>query len=144
MPTVKIVEHFCHTPKFEGQASDVVSIGLGNGSRMLMVSGVAAERPDGEWMQADMISAQDIHGQLRFVWDRIAELLALHGGTVGDIVKIVIYTTDARYLMDPIGATLSTIFAGGEVPAATGMVVSGLAWPEMLVEIDVTAVVDGE
>ena len=51
-------------------------------------------------------------------------------------------TTDARYLMDPIGVSMGKIFAGGPTPAATGVVVSALTWPEMLVEIDVTAVVD--
>jgi enamine deaminase RidA (YjgF/YER057c/UK114 family) len=108
---------------------------------MLMLAGVSAESPEGRWMHADVSTASDITGQTRFIWSRISELLGFHGGTLGDIVKVTLYTTDARYLMNPVATVLGEVFGQGPVPACTGVVVSGLAWPELLIEIDITAVV---
>jgi len=140
---MRSVERFCHSPKFAGVASDVISIRLGGTARMLLLSGVAAEQPDGAWLQADLAHGANINCQLRFVWARITQLLQLHGATPADIVKLVIYATDARYLIEPIATFLQEQFKGGAVPAATGVVVTALAWPGMLIEIDVTAVVEG-
>jgi enamine deaminase RidA (YjgF/YER057c/UK114 family) len=138
------VEHFCHSPKFSGVISDVVAVPLGGGAKMLMLAGVAAERPEGAWLQADMAQTFTIHDQLTFVWNRIEELLALHGGAAKDLVKLLIFTTDARCLIDPIATFIQSKFKDLAPPVATGMAVSALASPEMLVEIDVTAVVQGQ
>ena len=135
------VERFSHTPKFKGKASDVVLIPLGTGRHLLMMSGVAAEIPEGRWLHADGAAVGDIGAQLRFVWKRIGELLQHHNASCADIVKLTLYTTDARYLMDPVGTYLAEVFPDGVVPAMTGVVVSGLAWPGLMIEIDVTAVV---
>ena len=135
------VSFHSHGALFEASgASDVVSVSLGGGATMLMLSGVAAENPGGRFGQAN-VAATDIDGQVEFVWRRIAELLDPHGATVEDIVKITCYTTDSRYLMGPVAASIGEVFSGGGRPACTGVVVSGLAWPELLVEIDVTAIV---
>jgi 2-iminobutanoate/2-iminopropanoate deaminase len=134
------VKRFCHTEKFAGVASDVVSIPLGVDQKMLFLSGISAEATDGRWLHSD-VSVGNISAQLSFVWARIGEILGYHGATYGDIVKVTFYTTDARYLMNPIGISIKDIFRDGRVPAFTGVVVVGLAWPELLVEIDVTAVV---
>jgi len=137
---MQAVERFSHTPKFAGIASDIVSIPLGGGHKMLVLSGVAAEIPDGRWLHADAAPANGIEDQVRYVWKRIDELLNFHGARIADIVKVVMYTTDSRYLVDPVGTSLVEVFRGGPVPACTGVVVAALAWPHMMVEIDVTAV----
>lgn len=72
----------------------------------------------------------------------IAMLLAEAGSELGDIVKIVIYLVDIRYresVYRVIGRWLKGVY-----PVSTGIVVSALARPEWLVEIDVTAVIPAE
>ena len=135
------VERFCHTEKFKGKASDVVAVPIGGGQKMLFFSGISAERPEGRWMHADVGGGVDIDTQTRAAWSRIKEMLSIHRGQLQDIVKVTFYSTDSRYLMNPIASIFVELFEGGNVPAATGVVVSGLAWPELLIEIDVIAVV---
>ena len=69
----------------------------------------------------------------------IAMLLEESGAKLEDIVKIVVYLTDIRY-RDPVyqvmGRWLKDVF-----PVSTGVVVTALARPEWVVEIDATAVI---
>lgn len=69
----------------------------------------------------------------------IKTLLAEAGAAPEHICKIVIYITDPRYregVYRSIGLHLKGVF-----PVSTGLVVSALARPEWLVEVDVTAVI---
>lgn len=69
----------------------------------------------------------------------IKTLLAEAGGKPEHICKIVVYITDPRYREDvyrTIGGHLKGVF-----PVSTGLVVSGLARPEWVVEVDATAVI---
>lgn len=69
----------------------------------------------------------------------IKTLLAEAGASPEHICKIVIYITDPRYREDvyrTVGQHLKGVF-----PVSTGLVVSGLARPEWVVEVDVTAVI---
>jgi enamine deaminase RidA (YjgF/YER057c/UK114 family) len=61
-----------------------------------------------------------------------------HGGTLEDIVEVTIYLMDPRY-REAVYRTVSR-WLTGVYPVSTGLVVSALARPEWLVEIDVIAV----
>ena len=66
-------------------------------------------------------------------------LLEEAGGELEDICKITIYIIDPRYREEVyrvVGKWLKGVF-----PVSTGIVVSALARPEWLVEIDATAVI---
>jgi enamine deaminase RidA (YjgF/YER057c/UK114 family) len=72
----------------------------------------------------------------------IERLLGEAGATLEHICKITIYLTDPRYreaVYRTIGRWLKGVY-----PVSTGIVVSGLARPEWLVEVDVTAVIPDE
>ena len=58
----------------------------------------------------------------------------------GDIVKMVTYMTDVRYQPD-YGKCRQETFGTTPMPVHTLLTISQLAWPGMLVEIDVTAMV---
>ena len=128
-----------YTPFFDGIISDIISIPIAEGRNLLMLSGVAAQNPDGSPFQSNVIEG-GIEAQVRHVWARIAFILEQHGASVRDVVKIVTYVTDSRHLVNPTSKVIREVFAGGPVPVSTGLVVSGLAYPEMLVEVDVIAV----
>ena len=69
----------------------------------------------------------------------IAMLLEESGSELSHITKIVIYLTDIRYreaVYRSMGKWLKGVF-----PVSTGLVVSALARPEWVVEIDATAVI---
>lgn len=66
-------------------------------------------------------------------------LLAEAGAAMAHICKITTYVTD-RAWHDPVSAVITRHLAGA-APAATALIVAGLAAPEMLVAIDVDAMV---
>ena len=90
----------------------------------------------------ESVGAGDAAAQTEQAMQNIAMLLEEAGSELGDIVKIVIYLTDARYrdaVYPVVGRWLKGVF-----PVSTGIVVSALARPEWVVEIDATAVIPEE
>src|SRR5499427_7816905 len=63
-----------------------------------------------------------------------------NGAGFGDIVKIVSYVTDMRFQAD-YGRCRSEVFGSTPPPAHTLINIVQLAWPGMMVEVDVTAMV---
>ena len=69
-------------------------------------------------------------------------LLRDAGAQLTDIVKTTVYLTDRKY-RTPVYAVIAKWLKGVR-PCQTGLIVAGLAQPEMLMEIDVEAVIDAE
>ncbi len=69
----------------------------------------------------------------------IAMLLQESGSEMSHITKVVIYLTDIRY-REPVYRAMGK-WLKGVFPVSTGLVVSALARPEWVVEIDATAVI---
>jgi enamine deaminase RidA (YjgF/YER057c/UK114 family) len=80
----------------------------------------------------------DAAAQTEQAMRNIDTLLKEAGGTLEHICKIVIYITDPRY-REPVYQTVGK-WLKGVYPVSTGLVVSALARPEWLVEVDVIAV----
>lgn len=72
----------------------------------------------------------------------IKHLLEEAGGKMEDVCKITTYLTDRAYRKDAY-SVIAKHFKG-VYPVSTGLVVQGLALPEMLVEIDVEAVISDQ
>ena len=88
---------------------------------------------------AKSVGIGDAGQQAEQAMRNIKTLLGEAGAKPEHICKIVIYITDPRYREDVyrvIGSHLKGVF-----PVSTGLVVSALARPEWLVEVDVTAVI---
>ena len=88
---------------------------------------------------AENVAIGDPTGQTEQAMRNIRTLLGEAGAELGDICKITIYIIDPRYreaVYRKVGEHLKGVF-----PVSTGIVVSALARPEWLVEIDVTAVI---
>ena len=90
---------------------------------------------------AQSIGIGNVTAQTEQAMQNIATLLEEAGSNLGDIVKIVVYLTDPRY-REPVYQVMGR-WLKGVFPVSTGVVVSALARPEWLVEIDVTAVISG-
>ncbi|MFZ1992082.1 MAG: RidA family protein [Alphaproteobacteria bacterium] len=89
------------------------------------------------------VAIGDAGAQAEQAMINIKTLLEEAGGRLEHICKITIYIVDPRYreaVYRTVGRWLKGVF-----PVSTGIVVSALARPEWLVEIDVIAVLpDGE
>jgi enamine deaminase RidA (YjgF/YER057c/UK114 family) len=85
------------------------------------------------------VAPGDPAGQTEQAMANVRELLEEAGAGLGDICKLTIYLTDPRY-REPVYGTVGR-WLKGVFPVSTGLVVSALARPEWLVEIDVIAVI---
>lgn len=84
----------------------------------------------------------DPRAQAEQAMRNVVQLLEEAGATVQDVCKVVIYLTDRAY-REPVYREVGTWLRGVH-PVSTGLIVAGLARPEWLVEIDVTAVIGDE
>ena len=82
----------------------------------------------------------DVAAQCRYAWEKVGRMLAQQGATVGDIVKATTYVTDARF-QQAIGECRRNAMNGAPATPHTFLVVQALAWPGMLMEVDVVAAV---
>jgi enamine deaminase RidA (YjgF/YER057c/UK114 family) len=89
-----------------------------------------------------MRGAGDAAAQAEQAMDNVAALLADAGAAMDDVVKATVYVTDRAFL-DPVNAVVLRRLAGVN-PAFTAVVVKGLASPELLMEVDVTAILPEE
>ena len=90
----------------------------------------------------DSVGIGDVEAQAEKAMANIAMLLEEAGSELGDIVKVVVYLTDIRF-REPVYRVMGR-WLKGVFPVSTGIVVSALARPEWLVEIDATAVIPAE
>ncbi len=83
--------------------------------------------------------AGDFEGQVREVFSRLGQTLTEAGGSLGDMVTMTVFITDAR-LGDRFTQLRKEIF-GDDFPASALITVAGLARPEFLVEVQGVAVI---
>ena len=88
---------------------------------------------------ASNIDSHDPVEQTHKVMQNIRQLIGECGGTMQHLVKIVVYITDIRH-REAVYRTMGEYLQGVH-PVSTGLVVSALARPDWLVEIDGTAVI---
>lgn len=86
----------------------------------------------------DSVGIGDVEAQAEKAMANIAMLLEEAGSSLDDIVKVIVYIIDPRY-REPVYKVMGR-WLKGVYPVSTGIVVSALARPEWLVEIDATAV----
>jgi enamine deaminase RidA (YjgF/YER057c/UK114 family) len=92
----------------------------------------------------DLDSAEDIGSsdpaeQTHKVMQNIRQLIEEAGGTMEHLCKVVVYLTDIRH-RESVYRTMGEYIRGVH-PVSTGVVVTALARPGWLVEIDATAVI---
>jgi enamine deaminase RidA (YjgF/YER057c/UK114 family) len=87
----------------------------------------------------ESVAIGDPVGQADKAMSNIKILLKEAGAELGDICKITVYITDPRY-REPVYRTIGKWLKGVH-PVSTGLVVTGLARPEWVVEIDAIAVI---
>ncbi|WP_193048603.1 RidA family protein [Mycolicibacterium baixiangningiae] len=84
------------------------------------------------------VGVGDVTAQAEQAMANIATLLGEAGASLNDIVKVTVYLVDPRY-RESVYRVMGRWLRGVH-PVSTGLVVSALARPEWLVEIDAVAV----
>jgi enamine deaminase RidA (YjgF/YER057c/UK114 family) len=91
---------------------------------------------------AESVGHGDAAAQAEQAMTNIGRLLEEAGARLEDVCRITVYLTDVRHreaAYRVIGRHLKGVF-----PVSTGVVVSALARPEWLVEVEATAVIPAE
>ena len=104
---------------------------------LVFVSGQAALTLEGE-----IVGVADFDAQAQQAFQNLADVLAAAGSSLEQVVKVTIYLTDMSYFERVVA--LRERFFTPPWPADTLVEVSALALPELMIEIDATAMVNGQ
>ena len=118
----------------DGPAASIAAA-VRSGNRVFL-SGRTAERPDGS-----VAGLGDAAAQTNATLDNLEAALAAAGGSLRDITKLTTSLIDRAHrkpVYETIGRRLRDVF-----PVSTGLIVAGLARPELMVQIDADAVIGG-
>lgn len=88
-----------------------------------------------------VVGEGDVAAQVEQVFQNVRAVVGACDGTMADIVKLTVYVTDVSHRAAVAAARLRH-FPDGQYPASTYLVVSALAVPQLLVEIDAVAMID--
>jgi enamine deaminase RidA (YjgF/YER057c/UK114 family) len=82
----------------------------------------------------------DMRAQIELAFANLETVLGEAGLGLGDVVRLTYYTTDVDAFLAAHEAVTGKLSAAGAQPASTLLGVSRLAFPQLLVEIEATAV----
>ncbi len=105
------------------------------GARVLYLSGQTANAADGAPMHAG-----DLVAQFRMAWSNVKDSLAAAGMDPTNIVRLNMYTTDVDAFMAAAGELVPIFAEDGCKPVSTLLGVTRLFEPEIMVELEATAV----
>jgi 2-iminobutanoate/2-iminopropanoate deaminase len=102
--------------------------------RLVFIAGQTASDPQG-----NVVGIADVRAQTRYIIQKIQRAIEAAGGTINDVVAMSVFTTDVRYHRD-INEVRRELL-GSDFPTSTMVQVVALARPELLLEINATAVI---
>jgi enamine deaminase RidA (YjgF/YER057c/UK114 family) len=109
------------------------AVAVGGVARILICSGQTAISEDGS-----PPSSSDMGVQVKKAFENLGAVLQTAGLTASNVVRVNYYTTDVDELIAVLGPRASEFF-GDNLPASTLLGVARLAFPQLKVEIEVTA-----
>ncbi len=86
------------------------------------------------------VHPEDMRAQIIQAMDNLETVLNEAGFELSDVVRLNIYTTDVDRFFEAFDAAVGRIEEAGCRPASTLLGVTRLAFPELMVEIEATAV----
>lgn len=101
------------------------------------IAGQIATSPDG-----GVVGKGDAEAQVRQIWRNIeAAIKSVGGSGIANLVKTTTYVTDIAHA-GAVRKVREELFSSIQPPTSTLLVISELAGPDYMVEIEATAVVD--
>lgn len=93
--------------------------------------------------EANPLNPGDMAAQVNQCLDNLEEVLAGAGMNLGNLVRLNYYVTDIPQFMEAMGGAVARLSAQGAQPSSTLLGVAGLFHPDVVVEIEATAVDEG-
>ena len=121
--------------KWQDQLGYVQANEVSGTQRTLFLAGQASVDEEGR-----PVHPENMGSQLTQSIDNLETVLREAGAELSDVVRLNIYTTDVDRFFEAYGATAGRLAEAGCRPASTLLGVTRLAYPELLVEIEATAV----
>ncbi|MFR9731179.1 RidA family protein [Saccharopolyspora sp. MS10] len=116
-------------------------VSIASGSKLVFIAGQVARNADG-----GPIGAGDLAAQVERCYLNVGTALAAAGATFADVAKLTAYLVDwtpDKYALFVEGRDRAAARLGATaLPPFTGIGVAALAEPDMLVELEATAVLD--
>jgi 2-iminobutanoate/2-iminopropanoate deaminase len=109
-------------------------VNIAQPGRLVFIAGQTASDPEG-----NVVGIADARAQTRYILEKIKRAVEAAGGTINDVVAMSVFTTDVRYHRD-INEVRREVL-GDNFPTSTMVQVVALARPELLLEINATAVI---
>ena len=113
-----------------------IVVARGDDHAHVYIAGQAARDP----RTGAMVGPGDMRAQIRQTCENIKTGLEYVGATFGDVTRSVTYTVDIEEYQRC--STVRSEYFAADPPASTLVQISRLALPEMLVEIEVEAVIE--
>jgi len=120
--------------KWEGLAGYSRAVRIGN---VVEVAGTTAVNEEGTIM-----GINDVEQQTRFIFQRIKKSLEQAGASMADVIRTRMFVTDITY-WEVVSRLHGEVFRDIR-PACTLLEVSKLIQPELLIEIEATAILSPE
>jgi enamine deaminase RidA (YjgF/YER057c/UK114 family) len=132
----KIVERRIINPwTWQDQMGYVQANEVGGVQRTIYLAGQTSVDEEGR-----PVHPEDMGAQLGQAIDNVETVLREAGAELSDVVRLNIYVTDVDRFFEAYGAAAGRLAEAGCRPASTLLGVERLAYPELLVEIEATAV----
>ena len=120
-------------PKPGGHFAQAIAVEA-TGKRLVFISGMVAQRPDGT-----IAGVGDIEAQTRQVCENVKAAVEAAGGTLADVCRVDVYVRNMENLA-PIRKVRREYFPSPP-PASTLVEVSKFTHPDYLIEMNAIAVV---
>ncbi len=132
----KIVERRIVNPwTWQDQLGFVQANEVSDAQRTIFLSGQTSVDEEGR-----PVHPEDMRAQVEQAMDNLERVLREAGFELSDVVRLNYYTTDVDRFAEAYGAAAGRLAGAGSRPASTLLGVERLAYPELLVEIEATAV----
>jgi 2-iminobutanoate/2-iminopropanoate deaminase len=130
-------ESFNYSEWAKGKFSEITSVT--NARRTLYLAGVGSE-DETATETAKILYPGDMYAQCKYAWDKIRRTLEKQGAGLENVVRSTTYVTDIRsYISNGGFKCRSEVFGSLSQPVGTLLGVTSLAWPGMMIEVEVTA-----
>ncbi|TLV00429.1 RidA family protein [Dyadobacter luticola] len=119
---------------WQDQLGYAQAVEIRHGTHTLYCAGQAAMTAEGMPIDADM------GGQIKLCFDNLEEVLTEAGYAMRNIVRLNFYTTSIEQFFASYGEVIERMQATGCLASSTLTEVKALAFPQLAVEIEATAV----
>jgi enamine deaminase RidA (YjgF/YER057c/UK114 family) len=132
----KVVERRVINPwTWQNEFGYVQAQEVSSAHRTLFCAGQTSVDAEGRAMHPE-----DMRAQITQAMDNLETVLRQAGAELSDVVRLNYYTTDVDRFFEAYEAVITRLSGAGCSPASTLLGVARLASPELLVEIEATAV----